>query len=517
MQDKDARQIQAISEKLSELAASCSELPPAPQTAALRDGLRGLEEAVSRFARGFIDFRDIVDHLPYEFYITDGEGRTLYINEAYSKGTGIQWKDVIGKRVDELEQLFTEPVVPLVIAQRKIVQTLATVKTVNKQVLLTGVPIFDAEENLKYVVANDHDSAYIRRLQEQFDTLQAAKSKDDAEIRYLRGLQNGQRELCFRSKAMGRIMELVEQIAPVNATVLITGESGTGKEVIADAIYQRSSRVNKPFIKINCAAIPPQLLESELFGYEEGAFTGANKKGKMGMLELANHGTIFLDEIGDMSMDLQSKMLRALQQQEIIRVGGKKAIKLDLRIIAATNKNLPEEVREKRFREDLYYRLNVVPIQLPALRERSEDIKPLTEHFLALFCKRYHKDISITADAVKCFLSYPWPGNIRELENFVERLVVIHTGKRVTRQDVLPLLNLPVQGDTPSYPEMDTLKHTVQAVERDCILRAIRNYGSKRKAAKALGISHSTLVLKCQQLGINELLDPRAVQSTDLR
>lgn len=502
---KDSQQLQRILQDAAELAAHLEAIPGhSPALAALQT----LTGRLSRFSECFIDFRDIVDHLPDEFYVTDGAGRTLYINEAYSRETGIQPEDVVGKRMDELQQYFSEPVVPMVIEKKAVVHTVATVKTVNKKVFLTGVPVPDSDGSLKYVVVNDHDSSYISRLQKQFEALQAAKSKDDAEIQYLRQQQNGQRQICYQSKAMARIMELVEKIAPIDATVLITGESGTGKEVIADAIYQRSSRSDKPFIKINCAAIPAQLLESELFGYEEGAFTGANRKGKIGMFELANHGTIFLDEIGDMPLDLQSKLLRALQQQEIIRVGGKKAIKLDLRIIAATNKNIQNEVREKRFREDLYYRLNVVPVELPPLRDRPEDIRPLTPHFLDIFCKRYHKSVSLSADVIKCFLSYPWLGNIRELENFIERLVVISVGGSVTRQDVLPLLRVHPE-KAPGYQDMGTLKQTVQAVERDCILRTIQRCGSKRKAAKALGISHSTLVLKCQQLGINELLPGR--------
>lgn len=504
---KDAQQIRMMLQAVVELEKYCAQTPD-PEIPSIKAAVEKLRQQMTQFADGFIDFRNIIDHLPDEFYVTDNTGCTLYINEAYSKGTGIQADEVVGKRMDELEQYFSKPVVPMVIERKEIVNTLASVKTINRQVFLRGVPVFDSDGELEYVVANDHDSIYLTQLKEQFETLQAAKSKNDAEIQYLRQQQNGQRKICFKSRPMARIMELVEKIAPSDATVLITGESGTGKEVIADAIYERSSRVKQPFIKINCAAIPAQLLESELFGYEEGAFTGANKKGKIGLFELANHGTIFLDEIGDMSKDLQSKVLRTLQQQEIIRVGGKKAIKLDLRIIAATNKDLKKEVQEKRFREDLYYRLNVVPIEIPPLRERPDDIKPLAQHFLERFCRQYHKSVSLSSDVIKSLMSYPWPGNIRELENFMERLAVIHTNGKISKEEVLPMLNPHWNEIELEVQDMGTLKDTIHAVERNCILRALRKYGSKRKAAKVLGVSHSTLVLKCQQLGVNEMMTP---------
>ena len=212
---------------------------------------------------------------------------------------------------------------------------------------------------------------------------------------------------------MASVMALIRTIAPTDVTVLITGESGTGKELAANEIYQCSDRMGKPFIKVNCAAIPAELLESELFGYEEGAFTGARRAGKAGMFELANTGVILLDEIGDMPLPLQTKLLRVLQQRELMRIGGSKPIPLDIRVIASTNKDLREEVRQGRFREDLYYRLNVVPIELKPLRERREDIPYLTEQFCRGFNKKYGKNAQISSEGMELILAYNWPGNWR--------------------------------------------------------------------------------------------------------
>ncbi len=241
-------------------------------------------------------------------------------------------------------------------------------------------------------------------------------------------------KIIFSSPKMEEVVRMAIKVAPSDVTVLITGESGVGKELIAELIHERSERKDKPLIKINCAAIPDPLLESELFGYKKGAFTGAitDKRGKF---ELADGGTIFLDEIGDMSLHLQAKILRTIQSKEIEPIGGTPK-KVDVRIIAATNKNLENEVREGRFREDLLYRLNVVPIHVPSLRERKEDIQPLVEHFLDLFNKKHGKNISISKEAMRIMENYSWPGNVRELENIIERLVIMSYDLVITPEDI---------------------------------------------------------------------------------
>ena len=292
--------------------------------------------------------------------------------------------------------------------------------------------------------------------------------------------------------------------AKTDFAVLLTGETGTGKEVFARAIHNNSPRSDKPMVSINCAAIPSELLESELFGYAEGAFTGAKKGGKKGKFQMANGGTLFLDEIGDMPLPLQAKLLRVLQQRELVRLGGSRVVKLDIRVIASTNKDLREQVRQGGFREDLYYRLNVVPIALKPLRERKEDIVYLADQFCRNFDKKYGKDAHISPGGMELLLEYPWPGNIRELENLVERIVVTSSGAVINRDSVFAALSpggLRFGGDG---QEGATLKRQVAAFEREVILHTIEREGSLRRAARALGVDHSTLVKKRRQYEMEE-------------
>ena len=375
-------------------------------------------------------------------------------------------------------------------------------KRTNTTVYITGFPIFDENGELKYAVAHDRNIQQLEIVKDQLIQLKEAQAKAENEIQYLRTQQIKQVDLIFKSPQMYQALSTALAVAPTDATVLITGESGTGKEVITNQIYQASNRCDKPFLKINCAAIPETLMESELFGYVPGAFTGASKNGKTGIFELANNGTLMLDEIGEMSMQMQTKLLRVLQNHEVTKVGGSKAIPVNVRIIAATNRNLLECIKEKTFREDLYYRLNVVPITLAPLRERKEDIELLIQHFLTNFNKKYNKQVEIYSDALHLMKSYNWPGNIRELENVIERLVVINQSNVIDKKTVSMVVGLQ-DADTydPLQEEYD-LKAATTALERRIIEKALAEFHSKRKAAAALGIDHSTLIKKCQRYGI---------------
>jgi transcriptional regulator with PAS, ATPase and Fis domain len=302
---------------------------------------------------------------------------------------------------------------------------------------------------------------------------------------------------------MKTLMELVATVAPTDVTVLITGESGTGKEIIADEIYHRSKRRNKPFIKVNCAAIPGELLESELFGYEGGSFTDARKNGKIGLFELANEGTILLDEIGEMPINLQTKLLRVLQTKEITRIGGSKPIKLNIRVITSTNKNLHEEIKRGRFREDLFYRLNVVPLELKPLRERKEAISKLSEEFLNKFNKRYGKETIFQKEAIKLLEMYKWPGNIRELENLIERMVVINKDGIIKYSNIASILGTEIFDSSEYTGENELmLKEAVKNLEKGIITMALKRYGSVNKAAPRLGLSQPALSKKCKALRI---------------
>jgi len=310
-----------------------------------------------------------------------------------------------------------------------------------------------------------------------------------------------QHKIIATSRSMRRVIKTVERVAPTNAYVLITGESGTGKELIARAIHNLSPRKGYPFVEVNCAAIPKDLIEAELFGHEKGAFTGAIAR-KEGKFELADKGTLFLDEIGDMSLQTQAKVLRAIETQKFQRVGGTKSIKVDVRIIAATNKNLKEEMAKGNFREDLYYRLNVVPIYIPPLRDRPEDIPPLVDHFLAIFCRQNKKPIKKLSDeAMEVFTRYRWPGNVRELRNLIERLVIL-SDSQVIGVDDLPDELFETDSLQPSF-EGKTLREAKMAFERDFILRKLEEHDwNVTETARELGIERTNLHRKIKQYGI---------------
>ena len=303
-----------------------------------------------------------------------------------------------------------------------------------------------------------------------------------------------------KSPRMKELFEMLSMVAPTDATILLLGESGTGKEIVANAIHQNSQRMEMPYVKVSCAALPETLLESELFGHEKGAFTGAMSK-KKGRFELADNGTIFLDEIGEMSLLTQTKILRVLQEMEFESVGGTKTIQVDVRIITATNKDLDEEVRKGRFREDLYYRLNVVPITIPPLRERKEDIPILVEHFFRIYREKNRRTITgFEPRVMDAFIRYPWPGNVRELENIVERTVIMCRGDMISIHDLPPTVMASQQEEGESeFISRPTLKD----VEREAIVRTLRHTGGNRtKTAIILGITRKTLHNKIKEYGI---------------
>ncbi|MFZ3090610.1 MAG: sigma-54 dependent transcriptional regulator [Nitrospirota bacterium] len=313
-------------------------------------------------------------------------------------------------------------------------------------------------------------------------------------------------ELIGRSEGFGQLMEQIRIAGPSNGRVLISGENGTGKELVARKIHSESTRRNKPFVEVNCAAIPETLIESELFGHEKGAFTGATTM-KKGKFELADGGTIFLDEIGDMSLATQAKVLRVLQEQEFQRVGGIKTIKVDVRVIAASNKNLKEELKKGNFREDLFYRLNVIPISVPPLRERKEDIPLLINHFIMEFSRENGaRPKKIEADAVELFQQYPWPGNVRELKNAVERLMIMVQPLMIATADVLKILRSdsdPSETGDFRFQRYNSFKDAVDAFEREYIANKLReNNWNISKTAEDIQLDRSHLYRKIKSLNI---------------
>jgi DNA-binding NtrC family response regulator len=337
-----------------------------------------------------------------------------------------------------------------------------------------------------------------RTLEREVSSLRSALSGETG-----RGPAGAFEGLVGRHAAMVRIYQLIAQIAPTPTTVLVTGESGTGKELVARAVHQRSERRGQPFVAVNVAAIPEALVESELFGHEKGAFTGAHAR-KLGRFELAHGGTVFLDEIGSLRLDLQTKLLRVLQEREVERLGGVRAVPVDVRIIAATNVNLKAAVRERTFREDLYYRLNVVPIHLPPLRERREDIPALVEHFVRKVARECRRDVrGVSAGALEALARYDWPGNVRELENVIHRAVVLAQGPVIQLQDVPLDVAMPETGSRLTEDTGLPLRSALEQFERQYVLRVLERVGwNVTRASRLLGIHRNTVLVKLAAWGV---------------
>lgn len=434
-------------------------------------------------------------------WITDHVGKILFANSANAKLLGVPRSELENKTTQELqdEGVFqTSAILEALQTQQQVSKVCNNPRTC-LTVLATATPVFNEAGDIQYIFNNVRDITALNEMRESLQDKDEIIRQQNSQLETMK-LRLGVGTIIANSKAFTQVVELARRAATFDgATVLILGESGTGKEVISELIVNTSPRKDKPYLQINCGAIPENLIESELFGYEKGAFTGADAKGRKGLFEAANGGTVFLDEIGDLPLHMQVKLLRVLQQKRIVRVGGTETVNLDVRIIAATNKDLKQMVKEGRFREDLYYRLNVVPIEIPPLRDRKEDILPLVNHFLTVANRKYHTNKSIYSDTIDVLESYSWPGNVRELENLMENLVITTPGDIIRRENLSERLKFSTEdhGFTEDT-EVITLKETVERAEYMAIQKAIRQCGSIRKAAVALGVDPSTIVRKQQ-------------------
>ena len=434
-------------------------------------------------------------------WITDHVGKILFANSANAKLLGVPRSELENKTTQELqdEGVFQTSAILEALQTRQQVSRVCNNPRTCLTVLATATPVFNEAGDIQYIFNNVRDITALNEMRESLQDKDEIIRQQNSQLETMK-LRLGVGTIVANSKAFTQVVELARRAATFDgATVLILGESGTGKEVISELIVNTSPRKDKPYLQINCGAIPENLIESELFGYEKGAFTGADAKGRKGLFEAANGGTVFLDEIGDLPLHMQVKLLRVLQQRRIVRVGGTETVNLDVRIIAATNKDLKQMVKEGRFREDLYYRLNVVPIEIPPLRDRKEDILPLVNHFFTVANRKYHTNKSIYSDTIDVLESYSWPGNVRELENLMENLVITTPGDIIRRENLSERLKFSTEnrGFTEDT-EVITLKETVERAEYMAIQKAIRQCGSIRKAAVALGVDPSTIVRKQQ-------------------
>lgn len=438
--------------------------------------------------------------------ITDGEGIILRVNKAFEMITGINAHELLGKDVKfvEKEGLMSQSVLSLVLEKRESVTVMQEMRA-GKTSLVTANPVFDRQGSVIRVVVNVRDITELNMLKQKLEQVQGLSQHYANQLRNLHFRYKGANNLVVNSSKMRNLLETVIRLAEVNSTILITGESGTGKELIAETIHNNSARKNGPFVKVNCGAIPESLLESELFGYESGAFTGARKEGKLGYCELASGGTIFLDEISELPLSLQAKLLRFLQNKEIIRIGGRNPFKVDVRIIAATNRNLLEMVRKREFREDVYYRLNVVPINIPPLRERKEDIPNLVAHFIQLFNNKYRLTKRIDPEVIDILMKHDWPGNIRELENLIERLVVTTANNIITADDLPSYLSNIVSDNSSEVlvSSIIPMRKAVESVESQLLKMAYARYNTTRQMARELEVAASTIVRKAAKYGIS--------------
>lgn len=446
-------------------------------------------------------------------FIDDADGVCQWCNDACEEMYNIEYDEIVGRHVEDLEKsgIFTPSVTRRVLEEKREI-TIIHENRFGRQLLTTGSPVFVPmtsgewvaagegrySRTIAFVLTTSRDITQISTVQEQPDTPGSALLKarnldvpEDIDTSFI----------VSESEAMHNVMALTKKLASVNTTVLITGESGVGKGLIARQLHEEGVRWKKPFVTVNCGAIPENLIESELFGYVAGAFTGSRADGKQGLFEAAQDGTIFLDEISELPLNLQVKLLQVIQERQITPVGGTRPIPVDVRIISATNRNLEELVKAGRFREDLYYRLNVVPINVPSLRERPADIIPLIQMNIARCNRELGETKSISPDALSILLKYPWPGNIRELQNIIERLVITTSHNVITEDDIFIFIKEAAEDNQINYADT-SLAAALERAEKEILSRALENYKSTRAIARVLKVSQPTVVRKLNKYGL---------------
>jgi PAS domain S-box-containing protein len=440
-------------------------------------------------------------------YITDGNAVTIFVNSSYESITGLKREEMLGRNMRDLvkNKVIDKSGTLLALKSHDSI-TLEQKFRTGKRAIITSTPSYDENDRPLMVVTNVRDITELHDLKKRLAQETELTQKQLLEIEIIRKQFFGAHsDTIITDPVMLDRLFMASRVAKVNTVVLLLGETGVGKEKIATYIHQNSPRKHERFIKINCGSISEQLAESELFGYESGAFTGANIKGKPGLFEVADRGTLFLDEIGELPMDLQVKLLRVIQEQEVLRVGSTTPRKIDVRIIAATNQNLEDMVAKKRFRRDLFYRINVFPIYLPPLRERPKDILPISRSILEEFNVQYGLEKEFTQDAEFELQNHSWPGNIRELRNIIERAMIVSTENEIFPQDLA--IYKPNPRNSPVYSLRNSpvvLKQVLEDIEAEYILHAYKIHNNIRRAAACLEMDPATFLRKMRKYRENQ-------------
>src|SRR5665647_2507311 len=455
-------------------------------------------------------FDNIFANLPNGIFVTDKNSKIVYINKEYEELTSLVFSEIKGKDLSEMEAkgILTPLITPTILENSSCLTALQSINS-KRHAIISGFPIYDIAGKPIIVVTCIN---VVTHLFYKSDAPFYSFKEDTQSLNLPNMIASGNLNIIAESQEMQSVIEEAIKVAPYPIPILILGDSGTGKEIIASIIHSSSGRRKEPFVKINCSSISPALLESELFGYESGAFTGASNKGKVGLFEHADKGTLLLDEIGDLPIELQVKLLRVLQDGMFYKIGGLNPIKVDVRIIACTNKNPQKMIYEGTFREDLLYRLNTISIRIPPLRNRKEDIKPLLIHFSYLCNVQYGTNKVFSPELISLLENYFWPGNVRELEHLVTRLIISCNENILTPEHFYSKYHYEYQAslnklDKTKNPlnEIPHLKEAVAQLETKLLMRALREAKNTRSAATLLGVSQSTIMRKIKDLNIRSL------------